>query len=232
MIGAIAATLVLAGPLNTLTAEEKKEGWQLLFDGTSTKGWHNYNAKGVKPGWQVKDGVLTVSDPGNAGDLMTDKEFTWFELKLDFNYEKGQNSGILFRVKEGAEACWHTGPEIQIYDAPASSGQEITGYLYQLYHSTVDSSKPAGEWNTMHISISPDKCETKVNGVKYYEFVIDSEDFWARVAKSKFAEFKEFAKSKTGAIAIQGDHGHVSFRNIKIRPMKVTAAAPILPPTR
>ena len=229
MISALAATLVLAGQ-NTLTPEEKKEGWQLLFDGKTTKGWHNYKAKGVGAGWTINDGVLKVNDPGTAGDIVTDKQFTWFELKLDFNYEKGQNSGVMFHVTETSEAPWHSGPEIQIYDAPASSGQEITGYLYQLYHAKVDASKPAGEWNTMNIQIAKDKCWTKINGVKYYEYVLGSEEFWGLVAKSKFKEFPEFAKAEKGSIAIQGDHGKVSFRNIKIRPIgESMPAVPILP---
>jgi hypothetical protein len=68
--------------------------------------------------------------------------------------------------------------------------------------------------------IAPNKCFTEINGQRYYEFVYGSEDFWSRVKKSKFAEFPNFAKLPTGRIAIQGDHGVVSFRNMKIRPIK------------
>jgi hypothetical protein len=56
--------------------------------------------------------------------------------------------------------------------------------------------------------------------VKYYEYVYGSEDFWARVAKSKFSAYPYFAKAPSGMIALQGDHGVVSFRNIKIRRIK------------
>ena len=58
-----------------------------------------------------------------------------------------------------------------------------------------------------------------VNGVKYYDFVYNSDDFKARVAKSKFKSMPGFAKSDSGFIAVQGDHGSVSFRNIKLRPI-------------
>jgi len=56
--------------------------------------------------------------------------------------------------------------------------------------------------------------------VKYFEYVIGSEDFNSRVAKSKFAKMPLFAKPTTGYLALQGDHGQVSFRNIKVRPIE------------
>jgi hypothetical protein len=74
-----------------------------------------------------------------------------------------------------------------------------------------------GEWNHVRLLISPDKCEHEINGVKYFDYVLGSEDFKARVAKSKFKSMKNFAKFDTGYIALQGDHGKVAFRNIKIR---------------
>jgi len=220
MLASLVLTALLASD-NTLTAKEAKQGWMLLFDGKSTAGWHNYAAEGIRAGWQVKDGVLTVADPENAGDIVTDGKFDWFELQVDFNYEPGQNSGIIFHIADDGQTMWHSGPEVQIYDHKMQAGEQITGDLYQLYQTKVDASKPAGQWNHLDIYVSQKKCWTKVNGAKYYEYVYGSPDFWARVAKSKFHEFPEFAKTIKGAIGIQGDHGKVSFKNIKIRPLKV-----------
>lgn len=221
MLAFLAVAVALQSPINVLSDAETSAGWKLLFDGKSTAGWHNFQAKEVAAGWQVKDGALTVVDPEHAGDLATDEKFTWFDLSVEFNFEKGQNSGVMFRVTEEGKAIWHSGPEIQIYDHKREPGVEATGSLYQLYEptGTDDPVKPAGEWNRFDIHIAPDKCWTDLNGVRLYEFVIDSEDFMARVAKSKFSEFPFFAKSKTGSIGIQGDHGHVAFRNVKIRPL-------------
>jgi hypothetical protein len=56
--------------------------------------------------------------------------------------------------------------------------------------------------------------------VKYFEYVLGSEDFNQRVAKSKFGKMPFFAKSPTGYIVLQGDHGQVSFRNVKVRPVE------------
>ncbi len=77
------------------------------------------------------------------------------------------------------------------------------------------------------IAPPPDRSEVDVNGVKYYDFVYNSDDFKARIAKSKFARMRYFAKSDSGYIGLQGDHGAISFRNIKLRPI----AAKDSPPT-
>src|SRR5580658_4346575 len=98
LAAALFAAALAVQTLNVLTPEEKRHGWILLFDGKTTNGWHTFKEKEVRPGWQIKDGVLTSVDPGNAGDLCTDRKFDWFELSLDYNLPKSQNSGIMFRV--------------------------------------------------------------------------------------------------------------------------------------
>lgn len=218
MVAMLVTALLLQD--NTLTKTEEKAGWRLLFDGKTTKGWHNFKAKGVSEGWKVENGELKIVDPSKAGDIVTDEKFEWFELTLDFKLGKGQNSGIMFHVADDGEATWHSGPEVQLYDHPIEAGVETTGFLYQLYPSKVDAAKPAGEWNHIRILVSQDKCQTDVNGVKYYDYNLGSADFRERVSKSKFAEHPNFGKLGRGTIAIQGDHGNVSFRNIKIRAIK------------
>lgn len=217
MVTAFVAALLLHSADNTLTPSEVKHGWKLLFDGKTTKGWHTFKEATARPGWQVKNGILTSVDHDNCGDLVSDKKFDWFELEVDFNIAKGQNSGIMYHVADEGEAIWHSGPEIQIYDDHGEADAQKTGYLYELYSSKVDSTKPAGQWNHFRIIVGPKKCATYVNGVKYYEYVLNSPDFKARLAKSKFADMPMFAKLAKGSIGIQGDHGLVSFRNIKIR---------------
>jgi hypothetical protein len=77
-----------------------------------------------------------------------------------------------------------------------------------------------GQWNHVRLLITPEKCEHEINGVKYFEYVLHSEDFNKRVAQSKFNRMPNFAKSDTGSIGLQGDHpGSIFFRNIKIRPI-------------
>lgn len=215
----IALTVALLSPFqqaNTLSAAEMKEGWRLLFDGKTTKGWRTFKEKEVRPGWVVKDGALAVGDPENAGDIMTTNEFQWFVLSLEYNIEKGQNSGIMFHVTEQGRTAWMTGPEIQLFDNPSNPQVQQAGWLYELYKTDKDATKPAGEWNRLVIAVLPEGCYTEMNGVRYYDYKMGSEDFKARVEKSKFGKMPYFAKSGKGAIAFQGDHGKVKFRNIKI----------------
>ncbi len=210
---------------NVLTPAEKAAGWRLLFNGKDFAGWHNFKSDTVRPGWQIKDETMAVIDPKNAGDLVTADQFAWFELQLDYNISHGGNSGIMFHVTDEGRAPWATGPEFQLEDNAAASDPIRCGWLYQLYQPPMDSktgkcldaTKPAGEWNHIRLLISPEKCEHDINDVKYFEYVLGSEDFNNRVAKSKFAKMPLFAKSNTGAISLQGDHGQVAFRNVKIR---------------
>lgn len=216
-----------------LTEDEKKAGWKLLFDGKTLDGWHTFKMNGVKPGWQMKDGTIACIDPHNAGDLCTNDKYDWFELQLDYNISVGGNSGILYHVTDDGDHTWRTGPEFQLEDNAKAADPIRCGWLYALYKppldektgKTLDATKPAGEWNHIRLLISPDKCEHDVNGVKYFDYVLHSEDFNQRVEKSKFHTMPNFAKSDIGYIALQGDHGQVSFRNIKIRPIEKKSGA-------
>jgi hypothetical protein len=214
--------------IHTLTDEEKKAGWKLLFDGKDFNGWHNFKREGVRPGWQVTEGALVCADPHNAGDLCTGGQYGWFELRLDYNISEGGNSGIMYHVTDQGRAAWATGPEVQLEDNQAAQDPVRCGWLYALYQppldpktgKPLDTTKPAGQWNHLRLLISPERCEHEINGVKYFDYVLGSEDFKQRVAKSKFRTMPLFAKSDIGYIVLQGDHGQVSFRNIKIRPIK------------
>lgn len=212
---------------NTLTEAEKAAGWKLLFNGRDFTGWHNFKREGVRPGWQVKDGALVCAEPRNAGDIVTTDKFQWFELQLDYNISEAGNSGIIYHVTDEGSAVWATGPEFQLEDNQAAADPVRCGWLYALYQppldpktgKPLDATKPVGQWNHVRLLISPEKCEHEINGVKYFDYVLGSEDFNNRVAQSKFARMPRFAKSDTGYLALQGDHGQVSFRNIKILPL-------------
>ncbi|MBN1818415.1 MAG: DUF1080 domain-containing protein [Sedimentisphaerales bacterium] len=224
----IAAETAEAATRNKLTEAERGAGWKLLFNGNDLTGWHNFKRKDIRPGWQVKEGVLVCADPHDAGDLCTDEQYGWFELQLEYNISAGGNSGIMFHVTDEGGAAWATGPEFQLEDNKAAADPVRCGWLYALYQPPIDpatgkildATKPAGQWNRVRLLITPEKCEHEINGVKYFEYVMGSEDFKDRVAKSKFGRMPLFARSNTGYIALQGDHGQVSFRNIKIRPIQ------------
>ena len=228
VMATIAAAAAKDGPINKLSRKEKAAGWQLLFDGKDFNGWHNFKHEGVRPGWQVKDGALVCVDPHNAGDIVTSNQFDSFELQLDYNISEAGNSGIMFHVTDAGNAAWATGPEFQLEDNEKAADKIRCGWLYALYQppidpktgKTLDATKPVGQWNHVRLLITPEKCVHEINGVKYFEYVLGSDDFNKRVAASKFGSMPNFAKSNTGYIALQGDHGQVSFRNIKVRPIQ------------
>jgi 3-keto-disaccharide hydrolase len=214
--------------INTLSPAEQAAGWKLLFNGKDFSGWHNFKKEGVRSGWQVKDGALVCVDPHNAGDIVTPEKFGSFELQLDYNISEGGNSGIMYHVSDEGSAVWATGPEFQLEDNVKAADPVRCGWLYALYQPPIDpktgkpldATKPVGQWNHVRLLITPEKCEHEINGVKYFDYVLGSDDFNKRVAASKFASMPGFAKSATGYIALQGDHGQVSFRNIKVRSME------------
>jgi hypothetical protein len=218
-----AAAATDSAPLNTLTDKEKADGWKLLFDGTTLDGWRNYKKQDIASGWQVKDGAMECK---NGGDLITKEQYGSFELSIDFKISPGGNSGILFHVTEQGDKPWNSAPEIQILDfVPGGHEPQLAGWLYQLYQPPMDpkTSKPidvsrhAGEWNTMHLLLKGPHFEISLNGVKYEEGEMWSDDWNARVAKSKFSKFPYFAKAKTGYINLQDHRSEVAFRNIKIK---------------
>lgn len=213
---------------NTLTPDETAAGWKLLFNGKDLNHWHNFKSDTIRPGWQVQDGTLACVDPHNAGDLSTGEQFGSFELVLEFKMGEGANSGIMYHVSDTENAAWATGPEFQLEDNAKATDPQRCGWLYGLYKpendpktsKPVDATKPAGEWNTLRLLVTPEKCVHEINGVQYFEYVKGSDDFKKRVAESKFGGMKNFGKFDKGYLVFQGDHGKVSFRNVKVREVK------------
>ena len=216
LASATLATAADAKP-NTLTDEEKEAGWVLLFDGKSMENFRGYKKDTVPDGWKIVDGAITRV--GGGGDIITKEQYDNFELSLEYKISEGGNSGIMYRVLETDGPSYHTGPEVQIQDNVKGHDPQKAGWLYQLYPSKVDATKPAGEWNEVRILLSPEKCTHYMNGTKYCEYVIGSDDWNAKVAASKFSKWPGFGKAPKGHICLQ-DHGNeVAFRNIKIRPI-------------
>lgn len=220
---------------NRLSTAEQKSGWKLLFDGKTTNGWRNYKKDGVSDGWTIKDGVLSRSAKG-AGDIITDDQFEFFEISLEYRISKGGNSGLMFHVTEEEQTPWRTGPEVQIQDNVDGHDPQKAGWLYQLYKpatpkwmieaekagkkvtpEVVDATRPAGEWNHLFLRVGPDRSEVIMNGVKYFRFNKGSADWDKRVAASKFSKFPKFGKPTKGHICLQDHNDLISFRNIKIR---------------
>jgi len=223
--------MVLAQKPNTLTKKEKKEGWKLLFDGHTTRGWHTYLRDTVGAKWQVKNGAL-VFDPtqpaSGGGDIVTNDAYENFELRLEWKVAKGSNSGIIFDVQEDPKysATYLTGPEMQVLDNKDASDNKkqthLAGCLYDMAgDSTVSQPRPVGEWNQVRLIQDKGHLTFYLNDIKTFEGQMGSEEWNKMVANSKFSNkmFSDFAKVAKGKIALQQHPGSSEWRNIKIRPL-------------
>lgn len=206
---------------NTLSGEEIKQGWRLLFDGKSTYGWHNYGADPGKPvyGWAAVSGTLAPT-AANAGDLVTNAEFENFELSLEWRAQPGGDSGVFIRATEAAPFIFMSAPEMQLLDgAVHPDGRNpltAAGANYGLYPAPSGLAKPAGEWNSARLRIEGNKVTQWLNGQRILSYEIGSADWQARVAASSFRDWPQFGRAVRGHIGLQ-DHGEsVAFRNIKI----------------
>jgi hypothetical protein len=226
---------------NTLSEQEKKDGWRLLWDGKTTEGWRSAKAETFPAkGWTISNGVLTVHENKGAestggGDIITRERFSSFELLADFKITPGANSGIKYFVQpnldpitgSGAKASAGSaiGCEFQILDdlrhpdaKLGRDGNRTIGSLYDL--KTAATSKqpnPIGEWNTARIVAKGKHVEHWLNGTKVLEYDRGSEEFRKLVAQSKYKTIPGFGEWKDGHILLQEHGNEVSFRNIKIR---------------
>ena len=129
----IASTFFLFSCGNEAPKEKKAEqsqakqvknesDWVSLFNGKTFDGWHVFNMDKVTSEWSIEDGYMIFTpkkgDSKGGKDLISDKEYTNFELSLEWNISEGGNSGVFWGIKEGGkyDVPYVTGPEIQVLD--------------------------------------------------------------------------------------------------------------------
>jgi Domain of Unknown Function (DUF1080) len=214
-----------------LSDDEKKDGWQLMFDGQSTKGWHKYGGAPVGEAWKIADGALHLDvsqkadwQAANGGDIVSDEEYENFNLKLEWKIDTCGNSGMMFYVHEDTAKYkypWETGPEMQVLDNKCHADSKIikhkAGDLYDLISCSKETVKPALEWNQAEIKSVNGKLDFFLNGENVVSTIMWDEAWKKMIAGSKFVQWPGFGTYKKGRIALQ-DHGnHVWYRNIRIK---------------
>jgi len=222
----------LGQSLNKLTTQEKNDGWILLFNGKDFTGWRQCNGTSMPNNWVIEGAAMKVftadgKKPGEGSDgdiLYGEKKFKNFELSIDWKASEMANSGIFFNVREvpGKPIYW-AAPEVQVLDNVGATDNKIpshlAGSLYDMIAADPKTVHPAGEWNTIVISVKNGKVTHTQNEVKVVEYELWTPAWDSLVVNSKFKTFPGFTEgiSKEGYIGLQ-DHGYpVWFRNIKIR---------------
>ena len=194
--------------------------WTVLFDGKTVKGLRGYKQSGFPDSWEVVDGTLKTV-PGHGIDLISEEVYKNFELELEWKVPKGGNSGIFYFATEEGNYIWQSAPEMQVVDDEKHTDGKNTltsaGALYALIDPSTNVVKPVGEFNQVRIKVKNNHVEHWLNGTKIVEYVYGSDMMWDLVAKSKFNKMPLFAKASEGHIGLQGDHGLIWYKNIRIR---------------
>ena len=221
---------------NTLTANEKAEGWKLLFDGKTVEGWRGAGTvEFPKKGWTIEDGMIIPNKGDNkgGGDIVTTKKYKNFILEADFKITEGANSGIKYFIQSEPGKPNTVGFEYQVLDDAKHpdaklgiNGNRTLSSLYDLVPANsqlIDPAQPVkrvngvGEWNRARIEVNGKNVAHYLNGVKVLQIVKGSPEFKAHIAESKFNKAPGFGEFEDGYILLQ-DHGNeVYFRNIKIK---------------
>ncbi len=217
---------------NTLTAQEKRQGWQLLFDGKTTANWRGAYADAFPDkGWVVRDGELRGelhdgAESGDAGDIVTLKTYTNFELRFDWKLGEGGNSGVKYFIEErqpkpdkGSQA----GYEYQLIDDATYiyNGERLPADLKTAsIYDVVAANKPdaaMNRWHSSRIVVNNNHIEHWLDGRKVVDTNRRTNAFRQGVTNSKYKDYPGFADIPKGRILLQ-DHGHsVAFKNIKIK---------------
>lgn len=223
---------LMAQKENSLTSQEKKQGWILLFNGKNFDGWRQYNGNAMPSNWTIDDNAMKVfagegRKPGQGADgdiIYAARKFSNFELSIDWKTEKMGNSGIFYNVREmSGQPIYYSSPEVQILDNLDATDNKIdshlAGSLYDMLPADPETVKPAGQWNNIVITVKNGMVTHIQNGVKVTEYKLWTPEWDTLVARSKFKTFPGFTEGipREGYIGLQ-DHGYsIWFRNIKLR---------------
>ena len=179
----------------------------VLFNGTNLDGWKLTNPRQAN-GWLVEDGVLVnrpVQKEGEPhisyGNLRTEGEFEDFNLKLEVNIPRRNNSGVYLRGIY----------EVQVSDTYGRGlDSHNMGGIYSRITPIVSAEKPAGQWQTLDMTLVDRHVTVKLNG----KTIIDNQPLLGCTGGAMWSD-----QFKPGPIYLQGDHTAVNYRKIVLTPI-------------
>ncbi|MCX6907109.1 MAG: DUF1080 domain-containing protein [Verrucomicrobia bacterium] len=173
-----------------------------LFNGQDLSGWKVLNPN-APSGWRAENSILVNDAPQEPGkhkgyaNLRTEREFEDFRLTLEVRVPKGGNSGVFYEVQV-ADTC---GKPLDSHNM---------GGVYSRITPTVAAEKPAGEWQTMDITLVDRHVTVILNGKR----IIDNQPVLGCTGGALTSD--EF---RPGPLYLQGDHTSVDYRNVVLRPV-------------
>jgi acetyl esterase/lipase len=228
--------------MNSLSDEEAKAGWKLLFDGTTFKGWTGLGRDHIPSGsWKTEDGTIHKVNTGTmrqlpdgqmveSGDIVTAESFENFELVFDWKILKGENSGVKYNLynqksTDGKPSVSALGFEYQLLDDRDESYKSLlpsqySGSLYEMIAPQNSVLKSPGTFNTSRIVVNGNHAEHWLNGVKVVDYDFGSKELEEGFKKSKFNKYPGFIEKRPSGIVIQNHTEEAWFRNLKIRELK------------
>ena len=182
-----------------VTSEEKKQGFRALPNSADLKGWH-VREEGRDP-WSVQNGWLVMAKQGAY--LISDEKFKDFTIRYEYMLPKNGNSGVFLRGRY----------EIQTRDDFESKAlnTDSNGAIYSKIAPSRLATLAPGQWQTVEATLIGNKVTVILNGVK----IIDNQ-----VLDGPTAAALDDNVNEPGPIMLQGDHGKVAFRNIRIKELK------------
>lgn len=215
---AICGSEVIAAE-NTLTEEERQGGWQLLFDGSTTKGWMTIKGEPLETA-HVQDASLNPH-PCNYM-LVYEKPLQNFVLSLDFKISPKCNSGVFLRTfsltpRPGKDVGFN-GIEVAVDDT-TTAGFHDTGAIYDLVAPKKNAMRPVGEWNHLVVTSNDNRLAVELNGEPVNEIDLDQ---WTAVNRRPDGSEHKFDIAykdhpRTGYIGLQDHGGNCWYRNIKLK---------------
>jgi hypothetical protein len=212
----LSALIVLFAIVLACQAEDKApEGFTALFNGKDLTGW-KVNKEATKPKvWGAEKGILYVQGSG-GGWLMTEKEYSDFELRLEFKMPEKGNSGVALRSAMEGNPSFESGMEIQLLDDEwhkknykGLKDTQLTGSIYGIVPPSKNALKPVGEWNKMRIIAKGPQITVELNGEKIVDANLNDH-------KDKVKEHKGLMRPK-GHLGLQSHDGRVEFRNLYVK---------------
>lgn len=197
----------------SLTDEEKADGFISLFNGRNLDTW-----VGNKDSYVVEDGMIVIKpDKGSGGNLYTEKEYSDFIFKFEFQLTPGANNGLGIRAPLTGDAAY-VGMELQILDNTAPVYAKLQPYQY---HGSVygviparrDYLAPVGEWNYQEVYVKGTRIRIILNGT----VIVDGDIAGPRDNGTMDHRDHPGLKNTTGHIGFLGHGSVVRFRNIRIK---------------